>query len=231
MAGHAHKNSKEAMVKCGHPTGSGGKCQKDRYVSVQCSVKSHRVPDDVWQARLDAEKLEAELLEEDKSAKWDAREGQHAEPTKYVPHLVDDFIDLLEDGNTLEDAAKVANVTHRTIYRWINEHPEFADAVEKAKALARTRAVGLIMLSIEGIPTSVTTKKFDPQGNIIEEKCVETTEVHPDMALKFLERRDPDNWKLRTAVDVGSMTAEQMFKELAQSPELLAIIAGQVEDE
>lgn len=54
-------------------------------------------------------------------------------PTIYTEELCDAILAGLRDGLTRETAAEV-NVSRTTFYRWIEERPDFRDAVEKAEA-------------------------------------------------------------------------------------------------
>jgi len=59
-----------------------------------------------------------------------ARNGR---PTKYSKAICDRVIEMGRDGKSLTQIASALNVTRQTLYNWINEHPDFFDAVELSR--------------------------------------------------------------------------------------------------
>ena len=65
-------------------------------------------------------------------------------PTKYTPERVERILEAIRKGNTRDTAAKLAGVSATQMYEWMNKHPEFAEAIEKADAEAEGFYVGII---------------------------------------------------------------------------------------
>jgi predicted DNA-binding transcriptional regulator YafY len=83
----------------------------------------------------------------------------------------------LEAGCTRRAAASAADVHHATLYRWMDADATFRDAVEKAENVAEARATTLVIkAAYEGQWTA---------------------------AAWWLERRRPDNYGKRVAIDVS----------------------------
>lgn len=57
-------------------------------------------------------------------------------PTKYDPELCGKVVALGRDGYTLTEIAAELDVARQTLYNWQEEHPEFLDALTRAKDLA-----------------------------------------------------------------------------------------------
>jgi hypothetical protein len=70
-------------------------------------------------------------------------------PSKRTPEVKQMILEALRGGNYLETAAAYAGVHRSTLNRWMNEDdPEFQDfrdAVEKARADAIVRNVGVVL--------------------------------------------------------------------------------------
>lgn len=54
-------------------------------------------------------------------------------PTKYKPEFGERIIELMSQGYSLAAAAADLEVGRSTVYKWIDEHPDFAGLVEIAK--------------------------------------------------------------------------------------------------
>ncbi len=55
-------------------------------------------------------------------------------PTRYRPDYCEAVVDCLKDGHSLYAFAGQIDVDHKTLYRWMDKHPDFADAVKRAQA-------------------------------------------------------------------------------------------------
>ena len=54
-------------------------------------------------------------------------------PTTYSPELVEKLLEHLEDGLCVSDVAKIEGMPKvRTVYQWMEAHPEFAQAYARA---------------------------------------------------------------------------------------------------
>lgn len=54
--------------------------------------------------------------------------------SKYTPRLVNKIVEFLKKGNNQHDSAIMAGISEDTYYTWMNEKPEFNEAVKKALA-------------------------------------------------------------------------------------------------
>lgn len=79
-------------------------------------------------------------------------------PSKYSEAYCDEVIDTMATGLSLTAFAGEIGVARSTINEWINEHPEFSEAVRIAKA-KRTLALERDMLSAQSGP-AVSARMF-----------------------------------------------------------------------
>lgn len=59
-----------------------------------------------------------------------------ARPTKYDPAYCGEAIEFLADGYSIAAFAGKIGVTRSTVYEWIDQHPEFSDAIKIGQAKA-----------------------------------------------------------------------------------------------
>ena len=65
-------------------------------------------------------------------------------PSKRTPEIEAKIIEAVRGGNYIETAANYAGIGKSTLYEWQSRFPDFADAIQKARAEAETRNVTLI---------------------------------------------------------------------------------------
>lgn len=112
-------------------------------------------------------------------------------PTKFKPAYCQEVIAVMGEGLSLTAFAGEIGVARSTINEWIDNHPEFSEAVRVAKA-KRTLALERGMLMAESGP-AVTARMFalknaDPE-EWREKQHVEHS-VTSDLAAVIAARRD-----------------------------------------
>jgi hypothetical protein len=65
-------------------------------------------------------------------------------PTKFTPERQEQILRGIRAGNYVETAALAAGIGTSTFYEWVERFPDFAEAVQKARAEAETRYVAVI---------------------------------------------------------------------------------------
>lgn len=58
-----------------------------------------------------------------------------ARPSKYDPKLIDEMEAMAQEGASVLECATRMGVCKQTLFNWAEEHPEFLDALTRAKAL------------------------------------------------------------------------------------------------
>ncbi len=66
-------------------------------------------------------------------------------PSKLTDERGERILEALRAGNYLGTAARYAGIGESTLHEWRTKYPEFAEAVEKARADAEARMVAVIM--------------------------------------------------------------------------------------
>lgn len=120
-----------------------------------------------------------------------------ARPTKYCEPLADAIVSALELGNTRKTSYMLAGISADSFAAWMKKFDSFRAAVKAAEQKAIARNVGLI--------NSAAVKNWKA-------------------AAWFLERKDPDNWKQRTQVDVvdASLLTDEELDTLEKMHQRLA---------
>jgi hypothetical protein len=65
-------------------------------------------------------------------------------PTKRTPDVEARIVEAVRAGNYIETAAAYAGIGKSTLYEWQAKYPDFADALQRARAEAEVRDVTLI---------------------------------------------------------------------------------------
>lgn len=58
-------------------------------------------------------------------------------PTLYDPSMCDKAIEYLKEGASIEELGLELDCGYSTIYQWMNEHPEFAEAIKKGREYSK----------------------------------------------------------------------------------------------
>lgn len=146
-----------------------------------------------------------------------------ARTTKYTPKRVAKICKAIENGETLETAARIGGIAPPTFYDWLKNKPEFSNAVKRAQdAFEEWQMNGILADSKKSLKTLINGLEYeetkteyvsDKSGRPeIKKQTTVTKRVLPNVtAVIFaLCNRDPENWKNRVAQDVnGKIDVEQ----------------------
>lgn len=131
-----------------------------------------------------------------------------ARPSKLTPEREAAICDALGKGASWREAAAAAGVAESTVYLWRDrgrkarsgKFSEFSERADRARAEGELTAVEAVFRSFTE-PTIERRTETMPDGTI---KRIEV-ERPPDamMALRFLERRCPDEWSPRHILEHG----------------------------
>jgi len=92
---------------------------------------------------------------------------------------------VIEETGNISTAAAQAGVSRRTIYNHIEKNPVFAERVELAQARYVAALEGIVA---DKIQHGVRTKRYDGEGNLVEEIVKDDTQL----LLRALERHSKD---------------------------------------
>ena len=134
------------------------------------------------------------------------------------------ILQALEEGNTQKEAAEKARIHIDTFHEWVNNKPEFSEAVHRAKENARINAVAKVERSLlecaigyeyEEVRTEYESRpNDDPKAKekyvpvIKKQSRTKKRIVQNVEAIKFfLTNQDPTKWKNRQEHDITNLDA------------------------
>ena len=161
---------------------------------------------------------------------------------KFSKKTVEKIVGLIKsDTYTIAEICRQVGITPKTYHQWVNDYPDFADAIEQAKD-ERMQAMVIeakksLMKKIQGYDVTETkvvtvpgTKK-DEKGNpkpIIKEQTTTKKHIQADTAaiIFTLTNGDPEHWRNRQTTEVTGKDGKDLFatktdEELAKDIEEL----------
>ena len=146
---------------------------------------------------------------------------------KFCKKTVDMIVGLVKsDTYTIAEICRQVGITPKTYHQWVNDYPDFAYAIEQAKA-ERMQAMVIeakksLMKKIQGYDvteTKVVTipgKQKDEKGNpkpIIKEQTTTKKHIQPDTAaiIFTLTNGDPEHWRNRQSTEVTGKDGKDLF--------------------
>lgn len=146
---------------------------------------------------------------------------------KFSKKTVDKIVGLVKsDTFTIAEICRQVGITPKTYHLWMNDYPDFADAIEQAKE-ERMQSMVIeakksLMKKIQGYDvteTKVVTipgKQKDEKGNpkpIIKEQTTTKKHIQPDTAaiIFTLTNGDPEHWRNRQSTEVTGKDGKDLF--------------------
>lgn len=148
---------------------------------------------------------------------------------KYGKKTVQKIVGLIKsDTYTIAEICRQVGITPKTYHQWVNDYPEFAEAVEGAKE-ERMQAMVIeakksLMKKIQGYEvteTKVVTvpgNGKDERGNpkpVIKEQTTTKKHIQPDTAaiIFTLTNGDPEHWRNRQSTEVTGKDGKDLFAD------------------
>ena len=146
---------------------------------------------------------------------------------KFSKKTVERLVGLIKsDTYTIAEICRQVGITPKTYHQWVNDYPDFADAIEQAKD-ERMQAMVIeakksLMKKIQGYDVTETkvvtvpgTKK-DEKGNpkpIIKEQTTTKKHIQADTAaiIFTLTNGDPEHWRNRQTTEVTGKDGKDLF--------------------
>ena len=146
---------------------------------------------------------------------------------KFSKKTVDKIVGLVKsDTYTIAEICRQVGITPKTYHQWVNDYPDFADAIEQAKEERMQffvqEAKKSLLKKIQGYEvteTKVVTipgKKKDERGNPkpeIKEQTTTKKHIQPDTAaiIFMLTNGDPEHWRNRQSTEVTGKDGQDLF--------------------
>lgn len=146
---------------------------------------------------------------------------------KFSKKTVEKIVGLIKsDTYTIAEICRQVGITPKTYHQWVNDYPDYADAIEQAKD-ERMQAMVIeakksLMKKIQGYDVTETkvvtvpgTKK-DEKGNpkpIIKEQTTTKKHIQADTAaiIFTLTNGDPEHWRNRQTTEVTGKDGKDLF--------------------
>lgn len=154
---------------------------------------------------------------------------------KYSKKTVDMIVGLVKsDTYTIAEICRQVGITPKTYHQWMNDYPDFAEAIEQAKAERMQFFVQEAKKSLlkkingyEATETAVTTVPDKDGKPRIKEQKTYKKHIQPDTAaiIFTLTNGDPEHWQNRRTTEVtgkdgrdlfSNKTDEQIEQEIAE---------------
>ena len=140
---------------------------------------------------------------------------------KFSKKTVERIVGLIKsDTYTIAEICRQVGITPKTYHQWVNDYPEFADAVEQAKEERMQffviEAKKSLLKKIQGYDVTEThvTTVPDKDGNpkIKEQKNVRKHITADTAAIIFtLTNGDPEHWRNRQSTEVTDKDGKELF--------------------
>ena len=140
---------------------------------------------------------------------------------KFSKKTVERIVGLIKsDTYTIAEICRQVGITPKTYHQWVNDYPEFADAVEQAKEERMQffviEAKKSLLKKIQGYDVTEThvTTVPDKDGNpkIKEQKNVRKHITADTAAIIFtLTNGNPEHWRNRQSTEVTGKDGKDLF--------------------
>lgn len=146
---------------------------------------------------------------------------------KFSKKTVDKIVGLVKsDTFTIAEICRQVGITPKTYHQWMNDYPDFADAIEQAKdermQFFVQEAKKSLLKKIQGYDATETKivtipgKKKDEKGNPkpeIKEQTTTKKHIQADTAaiIFTLTNGDPEHWRNRQSTEVTGKDGKDLF--------------------
>jgi transposase-like protein len=160
---------------------------------------------------------------------------------KYGKKIAGKILELIKaDTYTVAEICRQVGISQRTFYLWMDEYPEFAESVERAKdermEFFVMEAKKSLLKKIQGyevMETHVATVPDKKSGKpIIKEQKNVKKHIQPDTsAIIFtLTNGDPNNWRNRQTTEITGKDGSNLIPQKLSVDEAKELIS-KLEDE
>lgn len=127
------------------------------------------------------------------------------------------------DTYTITEVCNNVGISRQTFYNWLNDNPEFAQAVEDANNelldKMNIEAKKSLMKKIKGydvIETHVTTVPGKDGNPVIKEQKNVKKHIQPDTAaiIFTLTNCDPEHWRNRQSTEITGKDGKDLFTQM-----------------
>lgn len=146
---------------------------------------------------------------------------------KYGKKTVERIVGLIKsDTFTIAEICRQVGITPKTYHQWMNDYPDFAQAVEDAREermqffvqeakkslLKKIRGYEVTETKVVTVPGVKKDEKGDPKP-VIKEQTTVKKHIQPDTAaiIFTLTNGDPEHWKNKQSTEVTGKDGKDLF--------------------
>ena len=143
---------------------------------------------------------------------------------KFSKKTTEKIVDIVKsDTYTIAEICRQVGISQRTYHLWIEEHPDFAEAIEQAKdermQFFVIEAKKSLLKKIKGydvVETHVTTVPGKDGNPVIKEQKNVKKHIQPDTAAVIftLTNGDPEHWRNRQSTEVTGKDGKDLFTQM-----------------
>lgn len=150
---------------------------------------------------------------------------------KFSKKTVDKIVGLVKsDTYTIAEICRQVGITPKTYHQWVNDYPDFADAIEMARQermqffvqeakkslLKKIQGYDVTETKVITVPGKVKDEKGNPKP-IIKEQTNTKKHIQADTAaiIFTLTNGDPTRWRNRQTTEVTGKDGKDLFKMLS----------------
>lgn len=150
---------------------------------------------------------------------------------KFSKKTVDKIVGLVKsDTYTIAEICRQVGITPKTYHQWVNDYPDFADAIEMARQermqffvqeakkslLKKIQGYYVTETKVITVPGKVKDEKGYPKP-IIKEQTNTKKHIQADTAaiIFTLTNGDPTRWRNRQTTEVTGKDGKDLFKMLS----------------
>lgn len=143
---------------------------------------------------------------------------------KFSKKTTEKIVELVKsDTYTIAEICRQVGISQRTYHLWIEEHPDFAEAIEQAKdermQFFVIEAKKSLLKKIKGydvVETHVTTVPGKDGNPVIKEQKNVKKHIQPDTAAVIftLTNGDPEHWRNRQSTEVTGKDGKDLFAQM-----------------
>lgn len=125
-------------------------------------------------------------------------------PAKYKEEFVDQTYYFMLAGKTIDELAEYLKVHRSTVYDWIEEYPQFSDAITRARAKADDLIEESLFKSAKGMTIKKQVAFLDKRtGEVVTGEIIEEIPPNVSAAKMWLHNRRPKEWKEKREIELG----------------------------
>ena len=143
---------------------------------------------------------------------------------KFSKKTTEKIVELVKSVTyTIAEICRQVGISQRTYHLWIEEHPDFAEAIEQAKdermQFFVIEAKKSLLKKIKGydvVETHVTTVPGKDGNPVIKEQKNVKKHIQPDTAAVIftLTNGDPEHWRNRQSTEVTGKDGKDLFTQM-----------------